>query len=175
VTAIASFSTRSRSWKGHRSHLRLHEVSLLPEENRETLVETVTEYAVHGEDLYALSNSELREAFTDSEYESMRNRARSELIPRLGEVCDSRQSEYGGDETPDEHMQPLLDSLETLKAEFDDPEVDRAVLRETQRANNWIAEHGDDEEVERPGRSLGNVESLQTLDGSRSIFDDVDA
>jgi hypothetical protein len=65
---------------------RLHEYGLLPEAERRKFVETVIGYALSGEDLYALSDHDIRSVFTDEEFEDFRVRVLAELVPQLDEV-----------------------------------------------------------------------------------------
>ena len=53
--------------------VRLHKLGLLPETNGKTFVKTITEYAVEGQDLTAMSSKSLRSVFTDEEFEEMRD------------------------------------------------------------------------------------------------------
>jgi len=154
--------------------LKLHDFGLLPEEKRIKLVAKVTEYAVQGEDLYALESPRLRGILTKAEYKLLRRRVLTELVPKIEEVCRARRSWYS-DGTREERMEPLLDLLRTLKFEYDDPEVHAVVDRETQRIEEWIAEQEADETTPHPRQSLGHVNMLNELNSSRSIFDDIDA
>jgi hypothetical protein len=155
--------------------IRLHEFSLLPEDRRKMLVSKVTQYAVEGEDLYALDSPPLRKLFTDDEFEELRTRVQQELLPRIAEVRHDWQSNRGSTETEEERMEPLLESFRTLKREFgNDPEIERAIELEIQLAQEWISEHMDDESEDKPERKLGNVRSSDRSNEGRSIFDDVD-
>jgi len=52
--------------------IRLHEHGLLPEPQRRKFVETVTGYALRGEDLYALGDHDIRSVFKGNEFEELR-------------------------------------------------------------------------------------------------------
>jgi hypothetical protein len=122
--------------------LRLHEYGVLPEDKRQKFITTVTDYAVDGQDLYALEDHDLRRIFTDGEFEELRRRVRYELVPRLDEVRLGWQVNHHSDQSAEDHMQPLLESFQTLRKEFtDDPEVVKIVERETEHASVWISEH----------------------------------
>lgn len=81
---------------------------------------------------------------------------------------------YQSSEPPDEHMQQLLESFETLMKHFgDDEEAAEIIERETDLANEWIDENMP-EEPETEHRTLGQVEANSKSHSSRSIFDDID-
>jgi hypothetical protein len=156
---------------------RLHEFSLLPEDNRRKFVETVTEYAIRGEDGDALSDERIRRLFTDAEFDDLLRRARTELLPRLDDVRQEWQSNHRPGDAPDEHMQQLLDFFETLKKRFaDDAQAKKNIEREIRYAHDWIVENTHDEPERKP-RKLGKVAAPEKAlrQSSRSIFDDVDA
>lgn len=156
--------------------VRLHELGLLPEDRRKRFIATVSEYAVEGRDLYALENAGIRGIFKDFEFEELLVRVRRELLPRLDDVRWEWQSNRDSSQSPDEYMQPLLDSFETLKKHFgDDEEAAKLVEREARHAAEWIAEHMPEEPDIGRSRSLGGGQAPDTLQSDRSIFDDVDA
>jgi hypothetical protein len=153
---------------------RLHMLDLLPEHHRRRFIATVSRYAVDGDDLAAMSDKSIRSVFRDSEFDELKTRVRSELLPRLDEVRQNVQSNHSSGESPEEHISSLLESLDTLKGYFgEDPEASRIIDSQIRRANEWIGENTPDEPKRKP-RKLGNVESAERLDGTRSIFDDID-
>jgi energy-coupling factor transporter ATP-binding protein EcfA2 len=155
--------------------VRLREVGLLPEEIRQKFVATVSRYAIDGEDVYALDNERIRTMFTDDEFETLVSTVRAELLPRLDDVRDDWELNHQSSDSAEEHMGQLLESFDTLKKRFgNDPKAVAIIERETQRANEWIAEHTV-EEPEREPRVLGAVEPDVEAHSTRSIFDDVDA
>ncbi|NOT23097.1 MAG: hypothetical protein HOP22_10285 [Nitrospiraceae bacterium] len=157
--------------------IRLHEFGLLPEEYRKVFVETVTSYAVEGEDLYALESVRIQSVFTSTELAQFRTRIRTELLPSLADVRRRWESNRALDQSPDEYMQPLLDSLSTLKEEFaGEPAILMDIDREIQRGKDWISDQmADDSQKDRPSRSFGDVDtSDHPPPHVRGIFDDVD-
>ena len=155
--------------------VRLHEVGLLPEDKRRTFVDTVSEYAIQGEDLYAMDDADVRGMFEDDEFDELLRNVRTQLVPRLGDLRRDVELYYGSSETPEERMQPLLESFETLKICFgDDPRVAKIIDDEERQANEWIAENEPAELYKKP-RTLGKMETIEEGRGPRSIFDDVDA
>lgn len=156
--------------------VRLHEWGLLPEPQRLKFLETVTGYALRGEDLYAVGHHEIRSVFKGNEFEEFREQVRTKLVPRLDDVRREWQVNHSSAESADDYMQPLKDSFKTLTDEFaDDDEVEKIVKMETDRLECWIAEHSEDDAENKPGRTLGDVATPDEFDDNRSIFDDVDA
>ncbi|MBK5119206.1 hypothetical protein IQ288_04855 [Burkholderia sp. R-69980] len=154
--------------------MRLHEFGLLPEENRRILVQTVSAYAISGEDVYALDNGNIRRVFTDTEFDALIVTVRADLLPRLGSVREKEQDQYSNDEPADEYMEHMFESFKTLKKKFgDDAEAVRIIDREINLAKDWINDN-DRERPDRASRSLGTAESIDKPHGTRSIFDDVD-
>jgi hypothetical protein len=156
---------------------RLHENGLLPEDKRKKFVDTVTDYALEGQDLYGLESPHIRQVFTDQEFDDMRSRVYDEMLPRIAAVRNEWE-DSGSDQSPDEHMQPLLDLFEIMKREFGhDDEAVVAIDRQIERVNEWIAEHmpEEPEDVESSSRKLGNVSAQDTFKDGRSVFDDIDA
>lgn len=155
--------------------IRLHEVELLPEEKRKKFVETVSSYALEGEDADALDDDQIRSLFTDDEFEELVRRVRSELLPQLGDVRRKWESNHSSDEPPEEHMQQLLEFFDSLKKQFSHDESAITLIdREIQRTSEWIDENTP-EESERAPRKFGEVEVSAKPESSRSIFDDIDA
>lgn len=156
--------------------VRLHEFGLLPEEVRKKFVATVGGYAVEGEDLYGLEDADIRRVFEGHEFAELLLRVRAELLPMLDDVRRDRQRNRDSDQSPDEHMQPLLESFETLKKLFsDDEDAVKIVEQEKERALEWIAENTSEDPDPTESRTLGEVQATDELRGDRSIFDDGDA
>jgi hypothetical protein len=154
--------------------VRLHTLKLLPEQYRRRFIETVSQYAADGDDLAAMSNKSIRSVFGDSEFDELKRRVRSELLPRLDDVRRNVQSNHYSSESPEEHMSSLMESFDTLKEHFaDDQEAAGIIDRETRYANEWIGENTPEEPKRKP-RKLGKVETADRPDGARSIFDDID-
>jgi uncharacterized protein (UPF0305 family)/energy-coupling factor transporter ATP-binding protein EcfA2 len=154
--------------------VRLHEFALLPEEQRRKFVETVRNYAIEGDDVFALEDAELRRIFTDDEFNDLVETVRINLIPNLGDVRRNVESNHDSSEPPDEHMQDLLDTFSTLKKIFtDDKNVVVTLDREIDIVNAWIAETEPPEPNLSP-RTLGTANMTEEKHGTRSIFDDID-
>lgn len=153
--------------------VRLHDVGLLPEASRKEFVETVSNYAIEGEDMYALDNTGIRSIFTDYEFDQLMDKVRTDLLPRLADVRLKVQGSHDPDVSPDEHMQNILETLGTLGHRFrEDENAAKVIGRETELANEWITETNPPEPKVSP-RTLGAVEPSEKKHGTRSIFDDI--
>lgn len=153
--------------------VRLHEFRLLPEENRRQFVESVSSYAIAGEDTYALKDAGVRSVFTEDEFEGLVEAARAELLPKLTELRLGVQNDHSSD-PPEEHMQDILESFSTLKMRFSgDADAVKLIDREIDLANEWISKTETPEPKVSP-RTLGAVEPSEAKHGTRSIFDDID-
>ena len=155
----------------------LHELGLLPEKYRRDFVTTVVDYAIEGEDLYAIKSHRIQSVFTSDELAAFRERVRAELLPKLADVRWTWQSNCGSDQRPDEHMEPLLESFSGLKEEFaDDLAVLGTIDRQIELARDWIAEKmADNPKRDRPALTFGAVDSPDSPPAqTRGIFDDID-
>ena len=122
-----------------------------------------------------MDDAKIQSLFADHEFEELLQKVRTQLIPRLSNVRLDWELTHDPSEPPDEYMQRLLESFETLEKHFGDDEEAAAIIeRETQITNDWIASHMA-EEPDREPRSLGRVGIPDKLPSTRSIFDDIDA
>ena len=112
---------------------RLHELGLLPEDKRRQFIKTVSNYAINGEDMFALRDEGIRAVFTEEEFDELVERARTRLLPRLGDVRREWESNHSSDDSPESYMQPLLDGLDALKDRFsDDDDAVKQIERQIQ-------------------------------------------
>jgi hypothetical protein len=154
--------------------VRLHALGLLLEENRRKFIETVSNYAIEGDDVLALDDSSMREVFTEDEHEELVQTVRTDLLPKLADVRINAQSNHDPSKPADEHMQDLFESFSTLKKRFiDDGEAIKIIEQETALANDWITETEIPEPKVSP-RVLGTLEPSEKKHGTRSVFDDID-
>lgn len=157
--------------------IRLHELGVLPEENRSEFVDAVTTYAIEGEDLYALESLTIQSVFTPAELSEFHARVRGELLPNLAEVRLNWESYYDSGHDAEEHMQPLVDSFSALKDELaNEPMILAEIDRQIEKIKDWISEQTDESSREdRPPRHFGRVNTPdQPIVQNRGIFDDVD-
>ena len=60
---------------------RLNEYGLLPEEKRKKFVETVSSYAIEGQDVYALDDAGICTIFSDKEFDQLVEAVHAQLLP----------------------------------------------------------------------------------------------
>ncbi len=155
--------------------VRLHQVGLLSEDKRAKFVQTVSSYAIEGEDLYALADDDIRSVFSEDELGRLIGRVRDELVPKLDKVRWSVQCSHVSFDSPEEHMRDLLDSLEILENVYaGDVAALSIIKRETRLAKDWIAETETPEEPKVEPRTLGDIDPSERNYSTRSIFDDID-
>ena len=154
---------------------RLHEAGLLPEEHRSRFVQTVSHYAVTGEDLYALADDDIRTLFTDAEFRNMETQIRCGLLPRLRDVRFDWELECESNNEP-ELIHKRLEDLDSLRQHFsNDAAVVDLVEEQEAAVNSWVWENmpeEDETEVSQQRFRTSDVPSLPG--GERSIFDDID-
>jgi len=152
----------------------LFDLGLLPEKKRERFINTVTDYAIQGEDLYALDSADIKHMFIDREFEDLLEKVHSQLIPRLDAVRQDIEENYQTNESAEEHMQPFLDTLDILKKHFcNHIQTNDIIEKQMDQVNEWIS-NNTNEEPEIEPQLLGNIENRSHPDNSRSIFDDID-
>ena len=162
---------------------RFHQFGLLPEKHRGKFVQTVSKYAIEGEDVSALDDEELKGFFTDEEFSKMAEDIKDDLLPRLSEARDHWDSNYTSDELPEDYIQPWLEILHTLERYFeDDDEATSSIKYEISSTHNWIQETEEwvvDRYYEPDGDDLDSwyirdSESPESVLSTRGMFDDVD-
>jgi hypothetical protein len=105
----------------------------------------------------------------------LRKHVRESLIPNLDEWRRDKESEYSNYDSPEDHMEPHLDSLKLLKKTFRQIKFTSHIDKQIHSINKWIS----DAEAERP-EEINPRKKLETSDvnevfkETRSIFDDVD-
>lgn len=153
--------------------LRLHSIDLLPEENRKTFVSYISEYALSGENLYVLSDDDIKEIFKENEYNELLQRIKNELIPKISKLKEIWKSRYVRDEDASYHMSSLKENLEAIEYEFsDDASIVFEVNRELIEIEEWIKDNTAEESSYEMESLSGKTEGQEEIE--RSIFDDVD-
>ena len=163
--------------------LRLFELGLFPEVYRKGFVQTVTQYAVDGNDGYVFESRDIRKIFTREEIKNLKLRVRTELVPGLKNARGNWEDNLPSDEDPESYIQPFSDLLSALEREFSsDPDVMAAVKEESVLVKRWIentlqdlAERGD-RPYDEPDYDAGDYSRSEGRMGAteRSIFDDID-
>lgn len=155
--------------------IRLHELGLLPEDNRREFVSTVSEYAVDGDDFHVFENRGMQQIFTKKEYTNLRRKVREKLIPDLADWRQNRQSEYSSYQSAKDYMEPYLDSLKLLKRTFSEIKFTSEIDKQIREIDEWIIETDENREEDiSPRNKLGTTSNNLGFDESRSIFDDID-
>jgi energy-coupling factor transporter ATP-binding protein EcfA2 len=158
--------------------VRLFREGLLPEDNRKAFVDSVVEYAVDGEDGYALRDRSIRKMFRPSEWKHFAERLRLELVPNLARARRYWESNHDRRDDPEEYMDEFKSILDSLEGLFpSDPATLREVGWQRNAMDEWIAErHSEpDENESRPPRLPTQRADDPKGSQVRSIFDDVDA
>lgn len=153
---------------------RFHETNLLSEQHRKTFVNTVSKYAIDGEDLYALRSEKIRSILTIEELEALRTEVRLNVVPNIEELCTRRQDEFDDDDA-DFHMQSVIETLETIEEEFqDDDIISKKVKKQIQHVKAWV-EANTSESAVGAREKLSDGMTSQQHETERSIFDDIDS
>lgn len=156
--------------------IKLNELQLLPENYRKEFVNYIAHFTISGDDLYVLRNEDLQKVFTTMELEELKQKIKTQLLPKLEGVRRKREDEFKtyNDDTSEEHMEDFFDKMNILQEEFREEEnVIEVIENEVSKAKNWVDEHLFQKD-ERPDRVLDITEEKTIITTSRSIFDDVD-
>lgn len=153
--------------------LRLHSIDLLPEENRKTFISYISAYALSGENLYVLSDDDIKEIFKENEYSELLQQIKSELIPKISKLKEIWKSRYDRDENASYHMSSLKENLQAIEYEFsDDASIVFEVGKELIEIEEWIEDNTTEESSSEMENLSGETEVKEEIE--RSIFDDVD-
>ncbi len=153
--------------------LRLHSIDLLPEENRKTFISNISAYALSGENLYALSDEDIKKTFKENEYNELLQQIKSELIPKISKLKEIWKSRYDRDEDASYHMSSLKENLEAIEYEFsDDGSIVFEVNKELIEIEEWIKDNTTEASISDMENLSGETEEKEEIE--RSIFDDVD-
>ena len=155
---------------------KLHHFKLFPETRRKEFVQTVTTYAVAGQDMFALKSEKIGSLFTNEEMDNLRNRISMELIPTLSQLTHRTQISFDhSNDEPDDHMRNLLESYEILLEEFEeDSKIAQVLTVEIETVNDWIEAKTTTAPEMIKREKLSVPSTSPSDDGERSIFDDID-
>jgi hypothetical protein len=161
--------------------VRLHELGLLPEANRQQLARTIMDYFLKGEDPGALSHDGLRGVLSDDERESLRQRIVDDFVPNLDDIVGTWNMNYDyGSGPPEDHYRYLVELIEAASKEVvHEPESVAACEQALRSVNDLMYEH-DWNAADREKRHdyLGpsapsEPPMRRPQGGGRSIFDDL--
>lgn len=152
----------------------LFKLGLLPEDARRTLVETVSEYARTGDDVYALNDPELRSLMKERELRRLRETMRTQVLPRIEEIRLQHQERCDREYDPEWEMRHFMRLLYSFEEAYPaSPRIRRIVKEERLRLREWIDQNPPERESPS-SRDIAVDEPSAAHDGSRNIFDDVD-
>ena len=155
--------------------LRLHETGLLPESHRKKFVAKISSYTVNGDDLYLFERPALRDIFKEEEFVKLRNETRIKLIPKLDELRGKWESEFKREGSAEDYIDPFLDSLKGLVNEFaEDEDLTDIINKEIQLAEKWASDNKEEDVEDKSRVKLGDIQVIDNLEDSRSVFDDID-
>lgn len=155
--------------------VRLHEVGLLPEDDRAKNVALIKDLAVDIPDSGFLSDS-IKNLMSEDELTDILQFVQNTLLPDLDNQIETWLTDYNGENEPDAYFEDLKSALDDYKKEFKEDEtsrrqIEKAVTRIDQIIDNLKSEYSPEDEDDFWKRS-GDRSS--TNSDSRSIFDDVD-
>lgn len=155
--------------------VRLHEYKLLTEEDRLRYVRVIRELAVETPDADFL-REDIRTLFHGSEFQEILDDVRDNLLPNLDRVVSEWSDNHDGSEDPESYFEPLKSALDDYRdALIDDVASISHIEHGLDLVKAAITELQENvEDTEQPDRSYRDSRLGSALDGSRSIFDDVD-
>lgn len=155
--------------------IKLKELALLPEGTRSTIIHVISEHTVNGEDFYLFESEEIKTLYMEDELNELYGRVTNELIPNLRNIRSGWQSNFNSNGRPEDHIDPLLDGIKSLKKHFEiHSEIVSILEKEKQHIEEWIDENGDSNNEVLPRHKLEEAKSANDYHESRSIFDDID-
>lgn len=154
----------------------LHQFKLLPEPKRKEFIQTVSDYALTGQDMYALRSEKIKAIFTHEEMDNLKNKVTKELIPKISQLTHLTQAQYDeSKDEPDDHMRFLLEVYEIIQDEFNKDEiVNKKVTLEIETIKDWIKTNAKESPKLIEREKLSEVSTSPASEGERSIFDDID-
>ena len=131
-------------------------------------------YTLSGRDLAAVTSTRIRKILTGEEYEYIKAKILSELIPKLGEVRNNEQKSVRENESAAEELSSFIESLDELKKVYPgDNTATDSIDEQLKLLKEWI-EDKDQDYISTPQRQMEKIESIDEYKQTRSIFDDID-
>jgi hypothetical protein len=157
---------------------KLQQYGLLPPEQRQKLIESVTELAIETPDADFLTIERVNQVFTPEEIRSFIATIKKDLIPNLRNIVSAWNDNYtyNSDRDPDDYFARLSEALDAYLNEFADDEEVVAVIKDNQgRIQDCIADLREEHYRGEPDWDGDEMRSSRAApDSDRSIFDDVD-
>ncbi|MEP7376179.1 MAG: restriction endonuclease [Chitinophagaceae bacterium] len=155
--------------------IRLNDLGILPNDTREKFTKCISDYAIAGDDFYILSSKELRDICTKKEWQNLRRKIREVFLTSVDTWREEKESGFSDFQSPKDHMARPLESLKLLKKTFAQIKFTYRLDEQINLIEDWIIEtEKKSPEPIAPRERLDSVEQQDNLDGSRSIFDDID-
>ena len=156
---------------------KLQQYGLLPREQRQKLIERVTELAVTTPDADFLTIERVKGVFTPEEIQSFITAIKQDVIPNLKDIVRDWEDNYDSDQGPDEYFAPLSEALDAYLSAFaDDEDVVRTISVNQDRMQGCLADLRDARHMWEPDPRDDYTRSPKVpSDSGRSIFDDVDS
>lgn len=154
---------------------RLHEVGLLPEDQRLKHVAEIRYFAVSTPDAGFLDRDTV--AFlTEAEVQETLDDVRAKLLPSIDSEISNWKSNYGGSESPSDYFATFRSTLEEFsKALADETLMVEYIEDGLSKIDEAIAELGEEDHDESSHHSYYRATQGQpSASNFRSIFDDVD-
>lgn len=154
--------------------IRLFALGLLPEEARRTLIETVSTYALNGDDARVLRDPELRLLLSEKELRRLQESIRTELLPRIDAVRLEHQAGRESEDDPEWHMRRFTQLLSAIEKEYPTSRRIRTIVEsERLQVQEWIDENPTETDSST-SRDIMVDNPNVSHNVSRSIFDDID-
>ena len=154
--------------------VRLHEFSLLPEEDRIRTVTSIKELAISTPDTGFLRD-DIKTIITADEFSDILESVKMSLLPNLSDTITSWRYEYDSEQEPEAFFEELRSALDDYKSVF---EEDSTAVKQIDYAMHEIDTHIEDlkENYFPDGEDSSWHDSSGFTQSSkdRSIFDDVD-
>ncbi|MEX0684396.1 MAG: hypothetical protein WD098_00210 [Balneolales bacterium] len=156
--------------------VRLHEVDLLPEDDRVRAVASIKDLAIDIPDSGFLRDS-VKNIISDDELSDILHHVQHTLLPYLDKTIDSWRKDYTGEDEPDTFFEELKSTLDDYKNEFKEIEpsckqIEKAITRIGQIIEDLKSEYSPKDD---DGFWKRNDDAITSKDiNNRSIFDDVD-